>query len=315
MAPDTALDRVERILHVLPLAARDDDGVAYDDLAARLGVSRRRLERDLAQVSEREFYHPAGEGDDIQVGLDAERVRVWTTGHLKRPPRLTPGEAAALDLGLRILAAEREDGQVPERLRSLLERVARVVPTELPDRIVADGDPDAADAIRALLVDAARRRRRVAIAYLKPDALAPEQRDVEPYAVVHARGKWYCLGNAPEKDDVRAFRVDRILQATLGDAAFDPPADFDPGAWLDGGRVYRADEEVEVTVRYSPRVAPWLLERGEGEAQADGGVLVRHTVADPRWVVRHVLGYGPEAEVVAPEEAREWVVRAVEGVL
>ncbi len=297
MPADTAGQRIERILQILPLAAREG-GIAWDELAARLGVERRALERDLAEVTDREFYHPPASADDIQVGIEADRIRVWTTGPLRRPPRLTAGEAAALDLGLRILAAEREDPAAREAVRALLERVARSVPDDLLDHVAADGDPNAGDAIRALAIDAARRRRRCRIRYLKPDADAPEDRELEPYAIVSAGGYWYALGRSPERDAVRAFRLDRILEVSVGPERFDVPADFDPADYLDGGRVYRADEEVEVVVRYSPRVAPWLRERGEGEAQEDGSVLVRYRVADPGWVVRHVAGYGGEAEVV-----------------
>jgi predicted DNA-binding transcriptional regulator YafY len=39
-------------------------------------------------------------------------------------------------------------------------------------------------------------------------------------------------------------------------------------------------------------------------------VAVRFTTADPGWVVRHALQYGPEAEVVEPFDVREMVVAA-----
>ena len=32
-----------------------------------------------------------------------------------------------------------------------------------------------------------------------------------------------------------------------------------------------------------------------------------YQVADPHWIVRHVLQYGAEAEVLEPEEVRGWV--------
>ena len=310
MAPDTALDRVQRILQLIPLAAREE-GIGYDELADRLGIHRRDLERHLAELTERAFYQDPGAVEDLQILLDDDRVRIWSAGPLRRPVRLTPGEAAALDLGLRILAAEREEPELVERMRGLLERVAWTAPDDVLERFAADGDPDSGDALRALIVDAARRRRRVRLRYLKPDADEPEERSVEPYTVAYAEGRWYVVGHCPERDDVRVFRMDRVLEATPSDATFDPPADFDPADWISDGRVYSADQEIEVVVRYGGRVAPWLLERGEGEPQEDGGVLVRHRVSDIGWVVRHVLKYGRDARVVEPEEVRRAVVEAV----
>jgi proteasome accessory factor C len=79
----------------------------------------------------------------------------------------------------------------------------------------------------------------------------------------------------------------------------------DVETFLEGGRVYHADQETEVVVRYSPRVARWVEEWApDAEPSGSGGALVRHRVADPGWVVRHVLGYGGEAEVVEPAWVR-----------
>ena len=133
MAPDTALDRIQRILQIVPLAARED-GIGYDELADRLGIDRRDLERHLAELTERAFYQDPGAVEDLQILLDDDRVRIWSAGPLRRPVRLTPGEAAALDLGLRILAAEREEPELVERMRELLGRVAWTAPDDVLER-------------------------------------------------------------------------------------------------------------------------------------------------------------------------------------
>jgi len=36
--------------------------------------------------------------------------------------------------------------------------------------------------------------------------------------------------------------------------------------------------------------------------------VVRHPLADDAWAVRHVLQYGPEAEVLEPARIRERIV-------
>ena len=93
---------------------------------------------------------------------------------------------------------------------------------------------------------------------------------------------------------------------------FQTPADFDPESYVEGGKVYRGTEEMEVRVRYSPRIARWIAEREEGVWDADGAFVVTHQAADPHWVVRHVLQYGPDAVVLEPEEVRR-LVRGVVG--
>lgn len=69
-----------------------------------------------------------------------------------------------------------------------------------------------------------------------------------------------------------------------------------------------------MAVRYGPRIARWFIERGQGAAADDGSVVVRHAVADPGWLVRHVLQYGPDAEVLEPSDMRRLVKQAAERV-
>ena len=62
-------------------------------------------------------------------------------------------------------------------------------------------------------------------------------------------------------------------------------------------------------MRYSPRIARWIAEREGKELEKDGSLVVEHTLADTDWAVRHVLQYGPEAEVLAPPEVKAELVR------
>lgn len=132
-----------------------------------------------------------------------------------------------------------------------------------------------------------------------------------PYALVFSRGHWYVIGHSEQVDAVRVFRLDRVLEAEPTAETFEIPNDFDPADYVEEGAVFRAGEEVRATVRYSRRIARWIIEREEVEEQPDGSVIVRHRVADPRWIVRHVLSYGAEAEILEPEDLRELAREAV----
>lgn len=319
-ARDTARDQLERLLHILPAAARDE-GVTYAELSRTLGVDADRVRRDVTELRNRAFHHPPGSGDEIQVSLESDRVRIWTTGEFRRPARLTPREVLALHLGLRVMA-----GQAPPERRARLLDLARRLAGELAsvpeDELesllegpaVATDVEQGPDEVRATVFDAARRRVHCALRYLKPGGDAPEERRVRPYALTRAEGRWYVVAHACDAGEVRVFRMDRILAARPDGEPFEVPEEFDPAEFVDGGRVYRAEEEDRVRVRYSARIARWILEREvEGEEAPDGSALVYRRVADPRWLVRHVLQYGRDAEVVEPEEYRGMVREVVEG--
>ena len=309
----TAEAQLDRILHILPLAGREG-GASYDELAESLGVSRDQVVRDVEEVTAREYYHPAGSGNDVRIGLVQEKVTVWAPGQFQRPVRFTLREAAALHLGLRLLSAERDDPALQEALREMEERIAWAIPEGIDEQVAIAGDPRGSDAVRALVVRAAKERRRCRIDYLKPDAPEPDNREMDPYAVAYSDGTWYVVGFCHERGEPRIFRIDRIMEAELREESFEVSADFEVADYLSRGRVFRAEEEAEVPVRYGPRIARWLLERGEGEADEDGSVVVTHAVVDPGWLVRHVLQYGPDAEVLEPEEMRELVREGAERV-
>jgi len=292
--------------------------------------------RDVETLTARAFYHPPGGEDNLQVLLEEDRLKIWTGGELRRPARLTVREALALGVGLRAAAFKHggaRAGRMLNLARRLEQELAGVDVSELDRVHEVDLGEDPAG-VRPQLEEAARDRRVMDIDYLKVGAATPERRRVKPFALVHAEGAWYVLGegaahaagaDANASDDwrsrVRAFRVDRILAVLVRDETFDVPADFDVEEHLTGARVYKprdAVQQIDVDVRYAPAVARWIRERLEGDRDwaaarrdlADGSIELTHRVADLRWLVEHVLQYGPDAEVLRPDAARDAVAQA-----
>jgi len=310
----SAGDQLVRILTLLPFAAREPD-LSYSELEEKTGFSREQIISDLSEVYTRSFYHPAGSADETQVIIEADHVYVWTAGDFRRPARLSPSEILTLGLGLRVLAAESDPGQQADIL-GLAHRLERSLGGGSAEEMLARFEPEAdrcaAEGVRPTLSGCARDRRLCEIDYLKPGAAAPERRQVEPYLLVAASGHWYLMGRCPVADDVRSFRLDRIIGAAAQQQRFEVPVDFDPAEYLGDRSVFRPVDPVVVSVRYSSRIARWLAEKWPTEPLESGDVLVRHQVADSRWLVRHVLQYGADAEVIEPAEYRELVARALQ---
>jgi len=309
----TAGEQLERILYLLPLASREG-GVPLTEAAERLGVTVDTLQRDLEEITSRAFYHPAGGADEIQILLESNHIKIYSYKKFDRPTRLSGREMLSLAIGLRAAAREADTEAAAEilELAHRIEMELAVVSARGEDDLfeIDEGDHEGA-AIRSLLKDAARSRTRCRLLYLKPKAPQPEERDVDPYALVYGSGKWYVIGYCHLRKAVRAFRVDRLLEASVLQFDYAVPEDFDPATYVSDGRVFRSESEADVLVRYSPAVASWVREHGPAEELDSGGVAVRFTTADPAWVVRHVLSYGPEAEVVEPPDVRDMVVGAV----
>ena len=317
----TAEARLERLLHILPAASRKD-GVLISELAEALGTSPHRIEEDLREITNRIFYHPGGWPDDVSILLEGDRLRVFHARGFERPVRLNARETLCLALALRGAQAAVRVGSGEARTE-LLRRAESHLGAggwsgdETAPIHAQDHAPDATG-IRETLLAAARDRRPCAIVYAKSGAEDLDARVVHPYALVLAGGDWYVVGWCAVKEGMRVFRLDRVLEAAETDGSFSVPDDFDAGAYVSAAQVYHAADDVEVRVRYSPRIARWVRERAAAgmvgwEEESDGGVVIRHRVADPHWVVGHALHYGPDAEILEPEEFRAMVREVAEG--
>jgi len=137
----------------------------------------------------------------------------------------------------------------------------------------------------------------------------PLQRDLDPYALIHRWGWWYVIGHCHLREDMRTFRVDRIVELTLLDRTFDVQADFDVQKYL--AVEQQMEPRVQVCMRFAPEAALLALDdRASWETvdeQPDGSVIVTFAVTDLEWAAWTALGYGPHAVVLEPEELRRLV--------
>ena len=78
------------------------------------------------------------------------------------------------------------------------------------------------------------------------------------------------------------------------------------------GRAFQAPNPGTLRVRYSPRIARWIAEREGKQLEQDGSLTMEHPVADTDWAVRHLLQYGPEVDVLEPEEIRTELQRRLQ---
>jgi predicted DNA-binding transcriptional regulator YafY len=319
-----ASDQLERVLFILPAAARDE-GATLDGLARELGGDVATILDDVEQVTARAYYQPAGSVDPFTILIDSERIQVDAPFEFTRPVRLSEREALALGLGLRALALEQGERR-REQLCELAERLERdlsVPEINLQPRLTTSAQISEAvpgeinielgtDDFRGIIASAIEERRICQVSYLKSGDAAPADRRLAPHRLVYARGGWYVVADDVDRESTRLFRLDRVLRVELTDEHFEP---VDVSEIVEQIAVEREafvaeDGDDEVTVRYSPRIARWIADQEVVQDCGDGGVRVRHRVSDPRWLVRHVLRYAGEA-VVETAPYRQLVKRAV----
>ena len=194
-----------------------------------------------------------------------------------------------------------------------LERLRGVI-TKLPTNELLDGvfTADAhspGDEHLPVIRQAITAHRKLRLAYRSGASAETRERTIEPYRLVFASGMWYLVARADGTDDVRFFRLDRVESLVLTDERFQPSAAPSDDGVASEGRMFSAEASEVMIVRYSPRIARWIAEREGVEPDADGALTMEHPLLDVQWGVRHVLQYGPDAEVLEPADVRAEIAR------
>ena len=307
---DTASTQLNRIVTlVAELSRREAAGapaLTLSDVATGQGTTTDQVQRDVRALTQASDEPDSEWLQSLSIWQEGDRLSVSSRGPFRRPIRFTGDELLAIQVGLAT-----EEGEECALSRDLAEVVRVGTPASR-----AFGVGLVAGAGEAAVADLARRamdeRRVLSILYAGERDPAGTARSIEPHQVVFAEGRAYIVAWCRKSAGWRHFRADRVIDALLERSPFQPRADFVP--FGEGEAVFRAEPDavVEVTVKFSPEIARWLEERHpDAKRQTDGTAVVTFRVADPAWLVRHVLQYGPDAEVLAPAEYREAVRRAV----
>jgi proteasome accessory factor C len=303
MPTNTAGDRVARLLNLVPyLLARP--GIALAQAAAELDITEHQLREDLELlwVCGLPGYGP---GDLIDMAFDGDNVTITYDAGIDRPLRLTPDEALALVVALRMLAEMPGiDGRdAIERALAKIEAAAGDV-AEAPVAVRMPGDADRLATIRG----AVDRRRALRITYYTATRDETSDRVIDPMRVLLVDGRAYVEAWCRQAEAVRLFRVDRIDGFTELDEPARPPREARSNDLRDG--VFRSSpEQPLVTLRVS-RNARWITEYYPCESVTDTDQeLWRVTlrVSDLAWARRLVLGLGSNVVVLDPPELADAV--------
>jgi predicted DNA-binding transcriptional regulator YafY len=298
-----------RVLTVLELlqAHRQMSG---PKLAERLEVDVRSVRRYIMMLQ------------DLGIPIESERGRYGTYRLLrgfKMPPLMfTEDEALALTLGL--LAARRLGMAVAApAVEGALAKIDRVLPEALRERVQAlqetlvltstssEGSSSSPDSSVVLtLSTATQQEKRIWMRYRSSQAEETE-RAVDPYGLIFHAGLWYTIGYCHLRQDLRMFRLDRVLQAELLEETFTRPPDFDsldnlrrsmanmPGTW-------KVEVLLEMPWEEAERQVPPTLAMLE---QVQSGVVLRCYTQELDWMAHFLVSLRCPLVVREPPELHE----------
>ncbi|MGH3320416.1 MAG: helix-turn-helix transcriptional regulator [Streptosporangiaceae bacterium] len=308
-------DRLPRLLTLVPyLLARP--GASLAQVARTFEVDEKQLDDDLRLVwmCGLPGHMP---GDLIDVTWDGDAIWVSNADTIARPLRLGVDEASALLVALRMLARVPglEDRDALDRVIAKLERAAGEAAAVASEQVAVDVEGEAETIAAAR--DALDRDRRLHLRYYVPTRDETTERDVDPMRLLIVEGRSYLEAWCRRAEDVRLFRLDRVVDVDVLDVASAPPAEARPRD-LDDGIFTPSPDDPLVTLELSD-AARWVADYYPCERveEITGGLRVSLRTPDTRWVRRLALRLGGTGRVVAPpalaEEVRDEALRALRG--
>lgn len=295
-----------RSLALLELV-QDRPGISAADLAERLGVSERAVRRHVDTLR--------------RAGIPIESARGRYGGYragrgLRLPPLMFTGPEA-LGLVMAVLEGRGDsatDASADDPVAAALRKIVRVLPTSLATAAQAvrqvptaysPGGPDVDPEVVAALVQAAAAGRRVRMSYA-PEARPERPMEIDPWAVVLRRQRWYVLGWSHTVGARRVLRIDRVGSVRELAERFTPPSDLDAVAAVDEHLSEGWAHDVELVIEAPPAHVARFVPRTHGRLEPLGDDRTRlvGSTNDPQHYAARLALLGVPFTVVAPEELR-----------
>ena len=311
---------LERLLNLVALLLEARRPKTFDEIRALIPA----YQQSDINSAKRMFERDKDVLRDVGIPVEVAATDVWDVEQGYRIPKeryylpeiaFTPEEVWALFVASR---APGEDEEAEVAFWKLSTGADTTLLSSIAERPVAPG-VDASGPHLGVVADALSRHRSLRFRY-RPSQGKPGQREVDPYSLVFRSGHWYLVGQDRERNDVRAYRLSRMLSRVreLGEAS-PPPDGFSAMRHVEAGPWGLGRPAATARVGFSPKVG-WLA-----VATTPGARVIR-TRAD-EWVELEVpasqtdsfsswvLSFGPDARVMAPRSLRDQVVRRLEALV
>jgi predicted DNA-binding transcriptional regulator YafY len=292
-----------RLITLIMLLQRQPNQTAAQ-LAQTLAVSVRTVQRYITML------------DEIGIPVYAERGPyggyALVRGYKMPPLIFTPEEAVAVSLGTSLL--EEIWGRLYQAgARGALAKLDNVLPDEqrrevawARQNILSIGtnwtDPNLAMPFVEQLRDAIYERRRVRMRYRGRSQPTPAPRELDPYKLVSRWGRQYCIGYCHQRQAIRTFRLDRIVELIVLNQTFADPVDFNLQAYLTSDPFFQP--AIQVRLRFGPDAAVVAQDNRAYwksiEEQEDGAIVVTFEAADREAAAGMVLRVGFPATILEP---------------
>jgi predicted DNA-binding transcriptional regulator YafY len=300
---------------LLAILKESKKGITINALVERLKVGERTIRRDLKMLLEQNI--------PLQELTESHGRKLWL---LKEDPFVPATfnfeEAAALYLGHRFLSPL-ANSFLWESAESGLQKIRRQLGTgcvRLLDHLLEIfhesttgwSDYSQQSEIISTLILACEDKKETVIRYRSYSAVEEQKYTIHPYALVTQGGTFYVVGFHCNCNEIRIWKLNRIVAAECLSTKFKKPKDFNTDKYRRRGFgvfVFSDEPVQKVRIKVDGLMARYVQEHHWHETQQfethpDGSVIVQFEVVPNKELTSWILKLGCNAEVLEPESLR-----------
>ncbi|MCQ4087801.1 YafY family protein [Saccharibacillus sp. JS10] len=305
------MNKTDRQLAVM-LELQRHKVIRAEDLAAQFETSVRTIYRDIQALSEMGIPILATTGHGYSL----------MEGYFLPPVTFSAEEAVALLMGTDFIE-QRLDGEYVAIAKSAQRKIEAVLAQPVQDEsmriretmkllhtdqsVTGVKEKDVLGQIRKAILE----RRKIKMTYQKKAEDATSQREIAPYGLALVQGHWTLVAYCELRQDIRHFRLSRMIELSVLDKRFAMPQGFNLNDYRPKDDrilhvLVQADSDLLSTVLDS---TSFYVEKIE---EKEGCLLIHFRVRSIEELLHPILSWGGKAEVLEPELLRERVRGEIE---
>jgi proteasome accessory factor C len=316
------VDKFDRIFQLHAILSSRRTAIPLEDLMAKLECSKSTLHRTINAL--KDYLNAPVVFDAEAGGYRYAREAASETSYELPGLWFTPRELQALAVLQRLLK-DAGGGLLEEHLAPLARRLGELTRHQRLNL------GEAANRLRFpsigarpvgkefdTVASATLQRKKLWIEYHARSTDARTERTISPQRITHYRETWYLDAWDEERNGLRSFSVDRVVRATVLDAAaFDVPEAELEEHYASAYGIFGGKADKLAVLRFTREGARWIADekwhpQQQGEWLPDGRYELRIPYREPRELVMDIMRQGKNVEVVAPQELRDRVREELE---
>ena len=292
---EAALERVARALNLIPFISKNP-GLSVVEIALRFNSTPAQISKDLS------LLHMCGLPGYSHLELididfeDPQYVAVRDAQVLGKPRSLSQIELLTLVLGLQMLKELATSENEKVDITILQERLSGILNEELL-RSISITDAVVESPLFTQISQAITHKQFLHIKYNSVSRDALSAKKIYPLEIYYHDGIGYLQAFEVEVDQVRTFRVDRIVELSLGEVDVTFASSISPVS------VDEAAMDIEISMG---RDGFFFLEKHNeivtSFTETTNGYQIRLRVSAGEWIIRTLLSWRSQIIVESPAE-------------